>query len=232
MYRPVQQQPDEKDDDEESVGNEEEDRMAGLWLWNIGRRRAMISIFLGFVVAILSAAVTAALVVTVITHTPSSTTPPLSSSSWSSCGTSPATARQRGCSFDIISFAWQMPRCYDAPLVDEFASWNGTDAWEFYTEVGGGRGGSNATVSKEKVMGGEIDAWVSWRFHKVHCTFALRQMHRAYERGWIDSHLRSFNHTLHCQMVLLKDDIGPDEVITLGRVIYPDCEPVGSSSSK
>lgn len=38
------------------------------------------------------------------------------------CGTSPASARSRGCRFDIISSSWLSPRCIDDELVHEFES--------------------------------------------------------------------------------------------------------------
>lgn len=56
-----------------------------------------------------------------------------------------------------------------------------------------------------------------------------RQMHRAYERGWIDAHLGAYNHTLHCQEMILREV--PEEsrsVITKAPVIYPVCERVGA----
>jgi hypothetical protein len=138
---------------------------------------------------------------------------------WESCGSDPATARARGCSFDLISFAWQTPECYDASLVRDFAEW---DTWTFYTAERG-----NVTVTQEVVLQGEQSLWVTWHYHLVHCTFMWRQMHRAYERGWIDGHLHAYNHTLHCQKVLLRTDVRHDEVFTMGNVIYPVCEKVG-----
>ena len=139
----------------------------------------------------------------------------------SSCGNTPTSARERGCLFDLISFTWQVPECYDASLVSAFASW---DEWVFYTEAGG-----NVTVPKEVALRGERDLWVSWKYHIVHCTFTWRQMHRAYERGWIDTHLRAYNHTLHCQdMILLEDK--PEVAVTVAMLRYPTCERVSDKS--
>jgi len=126
----------------------------------------------------------------------------------SSCGRTPTQARDRGCSFDLISFAWQTPECYDSDLISEFAAW---DAWNFYTEPHG-----NVTMPQQDVLRGEQSLWVSWRYHDVHCTFMWRQMHRAY------------NHTLHCQKMLLTEGISPEAVFTRAAVIYPPCERVGN----
>jgi hypothetical protein len=47
----------------------------------------------------------------------------------SPCGSYPAEAKALGCQFDIISFCWLPPRCYDAELshtFDKLVSGNGT----------------------------------------------------------------------------------------------------------
>jgi hypothetical protein len=59
-----------------------------------------------------------------------------------------------------------------------------------------------------------------------------RQMHRAYERGWIDAHLHAYNHTLHCQKVLLKQGQEDTDVGTQARVIYPVCDRVGRDTRR
>ncbi|KAL2063650.1 hypothetical protein VTL71DRAFT_5455 [Oculimacula yallundae] len=149
---------------------------------------------------------------------------------WLSCGDNPTTARERGCSFDLITFAWQMPKCYDAPLVDEFAGW---EHWTFWTNEHG-----NETVSLVEARKGDRELWLAWQYHFVHCTFVWRQMHRAYETGWIDEHSRSYRHTTHCQKMLLMDcnDEGRfcilpnDTVITAADLIYPACEKVSRAT--
>lgn len=155
------------------------------------------------------------------------------SSPWTSCGDNPTTARERGCSFDLISFAWQMPECYDSSLVEEFANW---ETWTFWMDENG-----TTTVPQEVARLGERTLWMKWHYHIVHCTFVWRQLHRAYEAGWIDSDLRSYKHTTHCQRMLLMDGIEVDDgrffsisndtVITSANIIYPVCEKVGKLSS-
>jgi hypothetical protein len=132
---------------------------------------------------------------------------------WSSCGSSSNSACERNCSFDLISISWQTPECYDAPLASEFVARN---AWNFYTEAHG-----NVTVPFSHALKGEQNLWVDWNYHITHCLFMWRQMPRAYERGWIDAHLRSYNHTLHCQKKILEEGVEPDAVNTTVNVIYP-----------
>ncbi|KAK4495419.1 hypothetical protein PRZ48_013750 [Zasmidium cellare] len=147
----------------------------------------------------------------------SSSPPP--TAEWSSCGDDPATARSRGCSFDLLSFAWQTPECYDTSLMAEFASWNGDGDWNFYANPN-----YTEPVSQHIAIQGErTPLFVKWDYHVVHCTFMWRQMHRAYESGWIDSHLANYNHTLHCQKMIL---MSPEEALkkpVMARLIYPEC---------
>jgi hypothetical protein len=151
---------------------------------------------------------------------------------WKTCGTDPITARQRGCSFDLITFAWQLPKCYDRYLVEEFAA---REPWKFYTSEHG-----NETVSLEEARKGEAHLWLTWRYHKTHCAFVWRQQHRAYETGWIDEHARTYRHTIHCQNMLLSDcyDEGRvcrlpnDTIITEADMIYPACERVDRRAQK
>jgi hypothetical protein len=49
-------------------------------------------------------------------------------------------------------------------------------------------------------------------------------------RGYIDSHLDSYRHTLHCQRVLLTDNMGARPMKTVNVVAelkYPECKQVG-----
>ncbi|KAK4495022.1 hypothetical protein PRZ48_013349 [Zasmidium cellare] len=136
---------------------------------------------------------------------------------WSSCGSDPETARSRGCSFDLISFAWQTPECFDADLVSEFASWEGD--WTFFADDKFTQPVDQSVASQ----GERTPLFVPWDYHIVHCTFMWRQMHRAYENGWIDEHLGNYNHTLHCQKMTLMDEKAAEKAVTVARIIFPEC---------
>lgn len=69
-----------------------------------------------------------------------------------SCGDNSTTARERECSFDLITFAWQMPECYDAPLVHEFADW---EPWKFWTDEH-----SNETLSLAEARREDRELWL------------------------------------------------------------------------
>jgi hypothetical protein len=137
------------------------------------------------------------------------------------CGTSPSMARSRGCSFDLLSFAWQTPECYDEPLISSFLAYP-TEPWRYYTN-------SSATEEVPQAVAalGEMDLYMTWEFHLSHCTFLWLQMHRGFtDRGYIDSHLDSWDHTKHCQTVILERKYGSEIVNVEGKVKYPECRPV------
>jgi hypothetical protein len=146
----------------------------------------------------------------------------ISSSIYKNCGNTPSTARTRDCSFDLLSFAWQTPECYDSALVSAFLDYP-AEPWRYYTN-------SSAVEEVSPVVAarGEMDLHVTWEYHVVHCTFMWMQMHRAFAgRGYIDSHLDSWNHTKHCQVVGLERTFPMDRVNVEGKVRYPECRAVG-----
>jgi hypothetical protein len=140
---------------------------------------------------------------------------------YKSCGHSPAEARSRGCKFDISSFAWLTPECYDDSMTQEFISWSN---WTWYTSD---EPDDNTQLTSEVASLGEEDTFVDWNYHIVHCTFMWRMQHRATENGWVGRHLVHYNHTVHYQHSLLKDAYENRNVRTLARVVYPPCLKVG-----
>ena len=134
---------------------------------------------------------------------------------WTDCGGTPEGARSRGCSFDMLSHAWQTKECYDKEISETFRQ---AGAWEYYLDQD-----AKFPVSEATVMRGETDVWMREYPHYVHCTYMWRQMHRAFTvLHHIDSHLNSYNHTLHCQGVFLENRDG-DLLEVMAKVIYPSC---------
>ncbi|GAB1312306.1 hypothetical protein MFIFM68171_02516 [Madurella fahalii] len=143
--------------------------------------------------------------------------PPAAVHRHTTCGSSPADARSRGCRFDILSFAWQTPECYDDELMEEFIR---HDAWQFYVRPNR----TDGVVDLATALQGQRTLYVDWRYHVTHCTFMWRQMHRAYAlRGYIDSHLDSYAHTLHCQRVFLDMETPLGMVNVVAELKYPEC---------
>ncbi|KAK0609432.1 hypothetical protein B0T14DRAFT_531946 [Immersiella caudata] len=152
----------------------------------------------------------------------SSSPPPVHNS----CGSAPSEARSRGCHFDILSFAWQTHECFDAELMDTFIAY---DNWTFYTQPNR----TSETVDLGTALKGEMSLFVDWKYHVTHCTFMWMQMHRAYGvRGWIDSHLDSYAHTMHCRWALLETGTKMEEVNVVAAVKYPRCRRATSGEKR
>ena len=146
---------------------------------------------------------------------------------YTNCGSSPSEAQSRGCRFDILSFAWQTPECYDAELMEQFIAY---DNWTFYTETDANTTDTEMTretVDLATALEGHRTLYVDWKYHVTHCTFIWRQMHRAYMiRGYIDNHVDDYRHTLHCQKTLLEKETPWDSVTVVASPKYPECRKI------
>ncbi|KAJ4288265.1 hypothetical protein N0V88_007455 [Collariella sp. IMI 366227] len=142
-------------------------------------------------------------------------------SRWTSCGSTPTEAKSRGCRFDILSFAWQTPECYDDELMQDFLRYSN---WQLYAHPNR----TDEVVDLAIALEGQKTLYVDWKYHITHCAFMWRQMHRAYAlRGYIDSHLENYKHTLHCQWVLIEANVPLERVNVVAAVKYPQCRKIG-----
>lgn len=140
----------------------------------------------------------------------------------SPCGSTPSEARTNGCHFDVISFNWLPTECYDADLSIEFDQIN---ALEWFLDPN-----RTQPLTHDQIMTGEhTGLYVNWEYHLRHCTAMWKKMHRTMmgesgARG-IDSYISSYEHTKHCEHMLLGGQgIAFDAINTRIRVKYPDCE--------
>lgn len=134
-----------------------------------------------------------------------------------SCGNSSAEAMEAGCLFDIMSFTWSWPACFDQQLMDEFLLHSN---WTWWFDAEGGM----SVPSSEVAAGHHSELYVTWEYHLVHCTYMWKKMHQAILQGRpLDSYIANLNHTLHCEMMLLKERKSLSERNTIIKVKYPSC---------
>ncbi|KAI1310108.1 hypothetical protein F5Y03DRAFT_382804 [Xylaria venustula] len=137
------------------------------------------------------------------------------------CGSSPAEAVARGCQFDVISFCWLPDACYDAELSEEYRA---THKLEWFVDPE-----KEQPLSYEQIMTGEYTGvYVNWEYHVTHCTAMWKKLHRAIlgelGRGAIDGYIGTYEHTKHCEMMLLGGhDVALETINTRIAVKYPDC---------
>jgi hypothetical protein len=137
------------------------------------------------------------------------------------CGSSAAEARARGCHFDIISFSWLPNECYDAELSRSFDDESELE-WFLYAN-------RTQPLTHEEIMTGEYTGlYVNWEYHLRHCMAMWKKLHRAVlgdlGNRAIDSYIGSYEHTKHCEHMLLgAQGIAFDAINTRIDVKFPDC---------
>ncbi|KAJ6442620.1 ENTH domain-containing protein [Purpureocillium lavendulum] len=137
----------------------------------------------------------------------------------SHCGSSVEEAKQLGCLFDELSFAWQPPACYDGETIGEFLA---AGSWEFFADED-----STEPVPHDQLALTAEPVHVTFRFHVAHCMFLRRQMVRLLRRGAaMDSHIGAYKHTVHCGKTMLNKAGRGNDRYTTAPILYPVCKPL------
>jgi hypothetical protein len=134
------------------------------------------------------------------------------------CGSTPDEARALGCVFDVMSFAWTPPACYDHSLSQQFLAEQGP--WTFYLD-------HNATqpLVFEELSDYNI-VWTEHSYHVVHCLYAWRRIHQAYlaDTLLLPAELGSINHTTHCVGLLEEVEGAPRrKVNAIAYLVFDGC---------
>jgi hypothetical protein len=144
------------------------------------------------------------------------------------CGSTPAEARALGCIFDVMSFAWTPPACYDHSFSQAFLAKNGP--WIFYLD-------HNATMPLpfDELSDYEI-VWTEHSYHVVHCLYAWERIHQAYlgptayedasKRKLLPKEMGSINHTEHCIGLVedvAKKGVDGKVVNAIAYLVYDGC---------
>jgi hypothetical protein len=113
-------------------------------------------------------------------------------------GSSRSEALSLGCRFDPMSFCWLPEDCYDAELTEDFFS---AREWEWFRDANG-----TVPIPYEEAVAGVYDRlFVPWEYHKLHCAYMWKKLHRAVRSGGpMDSYIGNYTHTKHYSHALLK----------------------------
>jgi hypothetical protein len=129
-----------------------------------------------------------------------------------SCGSSFEEAEAAGCIFDIMTFAWTPPACYDTEVAtdvvsefSELAPTRGAGVWPWWRWA-------NLTEPLEQtteVLSKYDDIWTDTHYHRAHCLYLWRIMHRATARRmdgkrevYVYSKATEWEHVIHCNKLL------------------------------
>jgi hypothetical protein len=119
------------------------------------------------------------------------------------CGTTPAEARARSCTFETTGFAWLPRACLDPTMEDLFLAHVKTHNLTYYRDVE-----CTQVVSLEEVRRGDMGYYVRETYHKTHCAFLLRKLHHMWIKGKpVDGQILSQGHTKHCVAEMLGGDM-------------------------
>ncbi|KAJ5971857.1 uncharacterized protein N7479_001775 [Penicillium vulpinum] len=68
------------------------------------------------------------------------------------------------------------------------------------------------------------ELFVSWGYHLLHCTYTWRKMHQALLRGRpVDNYIGKYNHTAHCEAMLLAQHIEHNSTNTIIQTKFVSC---------
>ena len=120
----------------------------------------------------------------------------------SPCGLSPETARQAGCKWSAMTFAWYPAECYDEELDHVFFA---TEDWAWYSSEDLKE---DSRLPRDAIMRGDVrKAYMSMKYHKLHCMFTVRKLYRAL-LGYAlsDNYILTLGHLQHCERFVLRED--------------------------
>ena len=117
------------------------------------------------------------------------------------CGSSPAEAKQSDCHFDMFSFAYYAPACYNKELHEDLLATHRNDIEWVHMNY-------EPLTTDEVLEGIHTDLRpISGQFHDLHCTYEWLRLIRALaEERPLDRKLSKFEHSHHCSMNLLEKD--------------------------
>lgn len=81
------------------------------------------------------------------------------------CGNSTHDASAAGCKFDVMSYTWVHPRCFDQELMYDFL---GSSEWTWY----GSDDGTQPLGLNEVARGQREYVYVTWKYYTTHCTYS------------------------------------------------------------
>jgi hypothetical protein len=92
--------------------------------------------------------------------------------------------------------------------------------WSWYTDDTGVESVPREIVEK----GVDEDMYVTWDYHRVHCTYMWKKFQRAVlSGGHVENYSGNYQHTVHCLDILLDRDQGLDNTNTVIKVKFPVC---------
>lgn len=146
-----------------------------------------------------------------------------------SCGETFEDAKAAGCIFDVMTFAWTPPACLDEQVhrdvisaESELAETHGAGIYPWWRDY-------NRTEPLEQlpeVLSDTERPWTDNHYHRAHCLYLWRIMHRATTRVingekevYVYSKAAEWEHVIHCNKLLNMVDKPPSDLSRAKRVV-------------
>jgi len=134
------------------------------------------------------------------------------------CGSTLEEAQALNCVWDGLGGYWVPPACYDKEITEQFLA---AGPWKYFNDHAGTQ--ELAEEDLKYRFGEENKYYTTLKYHRVHCSFQWRKMHRALEKGWkVENMLMDYHHTLHCGTVSLQEG-QMDDILTSITIELATC---------
>jgi hypothetical protein len=137
------------------------------------------------------------------------------------CGTNPEEAQARGCVWDIMSFGWVHPTCFNQEESDSWYAEYGP--WEWYTEKPGNE--TDAVRLTPEQLPFTPLVYTTQGYHIQHCLYILKNIHiAAMNSGPVTNEGITLGHTEHCIKLMANPDVQPfEDVVTRVHLLFIQC---------
>lgn len=134
-----------------------------------------------------------------------------------SCGSSREEAITNGCKFDVMSFGWMPPMCFDEALCKEFCD---ARKWDWYLDEN-----QTQSVPTNDIEEGKFAAlYISREYQVFQCMYMWKKLHRAVlSKSPLDGLSGKYNNTVHCGQVLSQESDHGSKRAILMITQYPSC---------
>lgn len=135
------------------------------------------------------------------------------------CGKSPEEAMALGCEWDIMSFGWVHPACFNKAESEEWAAKYGP--WEWYPALNSSK---SEAIPPEDLPHSRL-VFTQQGYHVVHCLYIWKLIHLA----GMNHHLVTnegipFQHTEHCVKMIGNSTWVPFETVdTRVHLLFGEC---------
>ncbi|RAL63401.1 hypothetical protein DID88_003825 [Monilinia fructigena] len=144
------------------------------------------------------------------------------------CGSTPAEAQAKGCVWDLMSFSWTHPACYNKNISDEFLDKYGPFTFHANINKKPGYELTQDELPYVRSVTPETKVpmvWAQEHYHTAHCAYIMKLLHIAAMSGHLVTNEGiGMGHTNHCVGVFLDPTREPfSKITTRVELLFGKC---------